>query len=181
MLDNELIKELIAVLKTGLTANGLGNVSVKQSSQPTNQGADSGPTIYLEKIGDKRYGFLRRSDRWVFDADPPYFEHKEEQTYETSFQISALSIQDPQNVTQKTASDIVNIAAAVLQSDTARDTLQSKGIQMLRVQDVRNPYFVDDKGRFEAVPSFDFTLIHEQVIISTTPAVVIYEADVKRV
>lgn len=182
VLDNPLIKEIIAVMRAGLDANGLSNVKVKQSNQPTNQGANTAPTLYLDKIpGDKRYGFLRRTDEWVDDVDPPFMRHIEAQVYESTFQFTALSIQNPADVTQLTASDLANWAASIIQSDAARLALQAKGIGMLRITEIRNPYFVDDKNRFEASPSFDFTLTHEKVIISTSPAVVTYEADVKRV
>jgi len=181
VLDNLLIKEVIAGLKAGLTASGLSTVAVKQSYQPTNQGANSGPSIYLYKIGDKRYGFLKRKSEWIQTPSPGFMQHTESQWYETTFQISALSIQNPADITQKTASDICNIAAAILQGDSCREFLQSKGIGMLRVTEVRNPYFVDDKDRFEASPSFDFTLTHEQVIISTDPVVETYEFNVDRV
>lgn len=181
MYDNELIKELIVVLKAGLTASGLSSVAVKQSFQPTNQGANSQPTIYLFKIGNKRVGFLKRESEWIINPAPARMRHEERQWYETTFQISALSIQNPSDSTQRTASDLCNIASAILQGDTGREALQKKGIGMLRVTDVRNPYFLDDKDRFEASPSFDFTLTHEQVIISTDPVVETFEFNVERV
>jgi hypothetical protein len=164
-----------------LAANGLANIAVKQSFQPTNQGANLGATIYINKIGDKRLGFLRRNSVWIPLPSPGRMEYEQMQIVETTFQISALSIQIPSNVVQLTASDICEYAADILQGDTARETLQTKGVQMLRVTDIRNPYFMDDKERFEASPSFDFTLMHERVIISTTPVVETYEFNVKRI
>ncbi len=98
------------------------------------------------------------------------------------FQITALSIQIPKlGVAQLTASDIANTAAGIMQSDMSIDTLTSKGLFIYRITDVRNPYFVDDKERFEASPSFDFTLQHEQVIISQTPVVDDFTFDIERV
>jgi len=43
--------------------------------------------------------------------------------------------------------------------------------QRLRVTDVRNPFFEDDKTRFEANPNFDITLTHASPITLTVPPV----------
>lgn len=235
MYDNQLIKAIIEVMNTGLAAQGFEGetaIPIRQSYQPTQQGTPENRSLFLFKVGDKRYGFLGRKDEWVYalvpmrnpdDGEPmlnpetgdpvinpdtgeamtipgtgsiitnpdtgepimiegdPYMRHTERQWYETTFQISGLAIQDPADVDSLTASDIVNIGISVMQSDATRAALRAKNIGILRVEDVRNPYFVDDKGRFEASPSFDFTLTHEQVIISESPIVQSFEANFKRV
>lgn len=207
MKDNRLLREVRAVLLAGLADQGLSSVAVKQSFQPTNQGANEGPTVYLSKIADRRYGFLRRNDAWGYtqttitnpDTGLPILNpdtgepitaegdlamiHTEIQQYETTLQANAFWIVDPATMSDytMTASDLANAAAAILQSDATREALRAKGIGMLPVEDVRNPYFVDDKERFEASPSFDFTLTHRQVIISTSPVVVSFEGNFKRV
>lgn len=179
--DNLIFKNLIDVLKAGLIANGQDGVAVKQNYQPTNQGANLGPTLYLDKLpGDKRYGYLKREDRW--DEYEEIEIHTETQLYESTFQLTGLSIQDPKlPVTEKTASDLVNLAAAILQGDVGREYLRSKGLNIYRITQIRNPSFVDDRDRFESSPSFDFTLQHEQVIISQSPVVEDVTLDIERV
>ncbi len=172
MQDKQLFQNIISVLQTGLTAYGYDDVQIRQSFQPINVGANTAPTLYIHKISDHRYGFPERKDTIESDLS---LQHSETQLYESMFQITALSIQDPANTAQKTASDIANMAAAIMQSDATNATLLANSISIYRITDVRNPYFVDDKDRFEASPSFDFTLQHEQVIISTTPAVEKFE------
>lgn len=188
VLDNEIFKNVIDVMRAGLTAQGYpaspsldGYVAIQQNFQPTNQGANTGQTLYIHKIGDHRYGFPERTDFW--DQDNETEVHTERQLYESMFQVTALAILDPSKppLTQKTASDICNVAAAIMQSDFAVDYLTLKGLNLYRVTEVRNPYFIDDKDRYEGSPSFDFTLQHEQVIISTSPVVEDVTLDIERV
>ena len=179
MNDNALIAPVIALIKSGLTANGFTSVAVKQSYQPTQQGAESGSAVYLHKLGDKRYGFTGRRD--AYDVPNSQMVHTETQFYETMFQVNALSIQTPTDTASKTASDILNMVAAILQSDTAIASLRAQGIGILRVTGITNTIFVDDKDRHESSPSFDFTLTHEQAIVSTAEVVQTVEYTINRV
>lgn len=95
--------------------------------------------------------------------------HTETCQYETTFQISALSTQNPASTTQKTAADLVNYAAYVLQSAVAVQTFEDDGVGILDVKDVRNTPFKDDRDQFEYGPSFDFVMTHKQTIIASTP------------
>jgi hypothetical protein len=89
--------------------------------------------------------------------------------------------QDSKDVTSLTESDILNIVSGIMQSDTLLAAFRAAGAGILRVTDVRNPYIVDDRDRFEAVPSFDIVLTHKRKTVSAIPAVVTYEANVSRV
>ena len=171
MLDNQLIKEIIVIIKAGLTAAGApySALLVKQSNQPTQQGVPTKSTVFLTKLFDHRHGSLRRDDVWDLDLEKMF--HTETQIYETTFQIEALAIQNPADVNSLTASDIVNRVAAILQSDTALTSFWDKDIGIERIEEIRNPYFQDDKQRNEASPSFDFILTHKQVIITESPIV----------
>ena len=184
MYDNQLVQLIITVLQAGFVANGFttdnGNaVAIKQSYQPTTQGVNTQNTIYLFKIGDHRYGWTGKTDVW--DQDTETEVHTERQWYETMFQLSALALQNAADVNSKTASDLLNIAAAIMQSDATLAALHAQGVGILRVTDVRNPYFTDDKDRYEAAPSFDFTLEHEQVIISSSPVIEDVEFNIQRI
>lgn len=187
MLDNDLIRIIGAILKDGFTASGWAVPVVKQNYQPTQQGANTAPTIYVHKMEpERRYGY-RSNDTVYVPAvmGPPavegYMQTTEIQKYETSYQVDALVIQDPADVNSKTASDYINLAAAIMQAQTTVDKLTAAGIGILRVMEVRNPQFQDDRGRFEQGPSFDFTILHEQVILTTSPVAVGYEFDMERI
>ncbi len=179
MLDNQLIALIISTIIGQEAIAGIPGTPIKQAFQPTQQGANTQPTAYLHKIHDKRYGFRRSEDIW--DPVNKIMGHEETQQYETMFQISTLSTQDPANVSQYTASDILNLIAYILQSATTIVILQSNSVGIERISDVRNPYFKDDRDRFEASPSMDFTLTHKQIITSTVPILTKTELVIKEI
>lgn len=91
------------------------------------------------------------------------------QVYETTFQFSALSTQDPANPNQLTASDIMNYVAFIMQNPDTTAQLQGNSVGVLKVGQVRNPYFTDDRQRYEASPNFEMTLTHNQIILTSPP------------
>jgi hypothetical protein len=179
MRDNQLIQIFFPIIQNGLIADGFVGVNVIAANQPTQQGTPLVPTVTFYKIGDHRYGFLRRYDTW--DSINGVMIHTEEQAYETTFQISALALQNPGTPDQYTASDIVNEVAAIMQSDNTLNILYNNGIAILRITEVSNGYFTDDMDNFEASPSFDFTLTHTQTRVSTGNAIDHVEYDIFRV
>ncbi len=179
MFDNQLIALIISTLIAGEAVADIPNTPILQAFQPTQQGVNVDPTLYLFKVGDRRFGWVERKDVW--DEGAMVMRHQETQQYETTFQISALATQNPKTPNAYTASDILNLAAYILQSADAIATLEAQGVGILRVTDVRNPYFSNDKQRNQASPSFDFTLTHKQVILSLVPIVTTTEFNIKRV
>lgn len=167
MIDNDLFRLIISTITAQQLIAGIPNIPILQANQPTQQGVNSGATIYLYKIGDHRFGWPERIDTW--NPDMASMDHVETQAYETMFQISAYSIQIPGTPTAPTASDILNSVAYILQSDTTISTFQTQGVGIERVQDIRNPYFNNDLARNQASPSFDFVLTHKQIITSGVP------------
>jgi hypothetical protein len=133
------------------------------------QGINTNPTVYFYKVFNRRFGFLRREDVW--DVNTSAFIHTESQYYETQFNVSALVLQNPQDLTIPTASDLVNEVASIMQSSATLDTLNSAGVGILRITDITNPYFVDDRDNFEASPSFDFVLVYLNERTSTSPQI----------
>lgn len=178
MNDNDQIRLFRPILIAGLAARSI-TATVKASFQPRQEGAETGPTLYFYKVADHRYGSVRRSSVW--DVDNQVMVYTEIEQYETTWQVTALSIQDPSDTTKPTASDLANAAAAIMQSQACIGALVAQGVGVYRVTDVRNPYFVDDKGRHEVSPSFDFVLTHEQRIISTAPVVESVECLIRRI
>ena len=64
MKDVTLIKLLIKIINTGLAAQGI-DVTVKQTFQPTQQGAPSGPSVFVHKLFDRRIGSPQKEDKWI--------------------------------------------------------------------------------------------------------------------
>ena len=169
MTDNQLIQLFLPIIQAGLIADGFTNVTVKQSNQPTMQGINTNPTVYFFKVSNKRYGFLGRYDKW--SALQSNMVHTEKQYFETTFQVAALVLQNPKDTSLPTALDLVNDVASIMQSDKTRAILNASKVGILRVQDVLNPYFFDDRDNFEASPSFDFVLTYRNDRISSTPII----------
>lgn len=239
MFDYQLFPLIGQVLKAGLASIGQGGIVVVQNYQPEQEGASTGPALYVSKVGpDKNVGSPRRSgqqgngaasftafitgnllnvtnvasgtlqlnqgiiadgvpnnmviiDMGIADggvgvytlnyapgdvasevmASIGTYVHTEMQQKESKFQVMGLVTLDPKKTNQLTASDIANLACYVMQSSPTIQTLEAQGVGMLKIPEIRNPYFLDDRQRFEASPSFDFTLTHKQPIITTTPIV----------
>lgn len=169
MTDNQMIQLFLPVIKAGLQTDGFTNVIVKQANQPTQQGINTGPTVYFYKISNKRYGFLGRLDVW--DSNASEMVHTESQYYETTWQVSALVLQSPKTPNQYTAADLVNEVASIMQSDNTRAILNNAGVGILRIIELPNPYFVDDRDQFEASPSLEFVLTSQASRVTTNPKI----------
>lgn len=172
--DNQLIQIFLPIIQNGLVADGFTNVITKQSNQPTQQGINTSPTIYFFKVSGRRYGFLGRYDKW----NSTQMTHTENQYMEATFQIMALVLQNPITPNQYTASDLVYEVSSIMQSDNTRDILNESGIGILRVTDLLNPYFLDDRDQFEASPSFDFTLTYLNSRQSVSPIITNYDYNI---
>lgn len=179
MRDNQLWPIILTVINTGLTARSISGVSVMQAQQPTRQGPASGRGVYLTRLPDVPIGHTKRDSVW--NVDESTMDHVEEQVYSTTIQLNSLAIQDPADTTSLTAMDLARACRAVLQSSAALDTFIASGLGMLRIGEIRNTPFVDDKGRNEYSPSFDFTLTHNDRFISTDPVTELVECNVVRI
>ena len=174
--DNSVIQIFLPIINAGLVADGFDDVIVTQSNQPTMQGISTDPTVYFFKLANRRYGFLGRYDKWSTVSST--LVHTEVQYIESTFQVSALVLQNPSTPSQYTASDLVNEVAAIMQSDSTLSTLNSNGIGILRVTDLTNPYFFDDRDNFEASPSFDFTLVYQNDRVSVDPIITTFNSNI---
>ena len=166
--DNTLIQLFLPIINAGLQNDAFFNVVVKQANQPTMQGINTNPTVYFFKVGSKRYGFLGRNDAW--NTVSSQMVHTESQYFESTWQMQALYLQDPSTPNQFTASDLIQEISDILQSDYARQTLNNAGVGILRITDIVNPYFTDDRDNFEAIPSFDITFTYQNFRTSIDPS-----------
>jgi len=180
--DNEIMAVLIRVIREGLIAWGIDAV-VQQSYQPTEQGAPTKATVLLHSIDSKRYGFPE--DVSYFDEIESEMIKRESYWLERTYQVDALAIQNPAesaaDLTVLTAFDYVDRVAALMQTGTVIEKLRAESIGILRVQPLRIGYVVDDKDRNEQVPSFDFTITYQQIILSTADIVTDITAEIYEV
>ena len=169
MRDNLLIQLFLPIIVSGLAADGFTGVIVQQMDQPTQQGIPTNPTVYFQKIYNHRYGWGMTYAKW--DTESETEKNYEPQWHETTFQVSTLVIQNPLTPNQYTAADLSNAVATIMQSEATRVTLMAQNVGILRISELTNPYFQDDKDQFEAGPTFDFILTHLQTRVSTIPVV----------
>lgn len=178
MLDNQLIQLFLPIIKAGLVADGFTNVMTQAMDLPNQQGIPRLPTVFFKKIHDHRYGWGKAYPKW--NPNIPAEQLHEDQWHETTFQISTLSIQIPTTPNQFTAADLCNEVASIMQSEATRVTLMSSNVGILRVSEITNPYFSDDRDQFEAMPSFDFVLTSLETRVSTIPVVSSFVVDIVR-
>lgn len=180
MNDKQMAALFMAQVKPALQATpGLESVKLARSFQARQQGASTAPYVYFFKVADHRHGSPAR--KGVFNESTGLFTYTETQKYETTYQFSAWIPQDPKDVDALTESDTLNMVSGIMQSDEIIAAFKAQGVGIFRVTDVRNPYILDDRDQFEAVPSFDVVLTHNRTRATTLPAVVAYEAKISRV
>lgn len=114
-------------------------------------------------------------------AGTPAMVHREVSQYETTFNLAALSTQNPKDTDPKTASDMLNYAAYILQSQMSIATFEAQGVGVLAIKDVPNTPFTDDRDQFEYGPNFNFVMTHKRTILSITPALQSEEIQILRV
>lgn len=175
MTENQMYTALIATINAGLTLAAVADVDVRQAYQPSITGRPPSPAILFSNQPSQRYGFLKRDDVW--DLTTQTMTHIETQVMTTTFQCGALAEQNPSAdpATALTAGDLVSRAARILQSDAGREQLRAAGLGILRITEIRAPYFKNDQDTFEASPSFDFTLTH--LLVDMSPGVPVATAD----
>ncbi len=168
MTDNQLIDVLATALEAA-SANAGWNYGVVQKDEPTVQGTPTAPTIFFEKLFDVAYGWAHSDN--IPDLASKTFAEIDTQVYETHFQISALVIQDPSDLTRPTASDVCNYMKQYLAHRTVTAQFSTQGLGVLKVSEVRNPFAIDDRNMFEANPSFDIVFTHTRSVTITIPGV----------
>jgi hypothetical protein len=179
MTDNQIFTVLFAQIRAGLIARGVANATVLQKPQPKQQGVPSGISVYLTMIAPKPLGHVRRDS--VYDTVLETMTHTELQTWTQLYQVNAMSIQDPADVNQLTASDILKVVRQTLQSSAFIASIKAHGLAILRVNELRNTPFVNDKDEYEYSPSFDFTLTYDELYTVAAPIVETVEYNIERV
>ena len=153
---------------------GLAGVVLARKYQPRQHGAATGPVVYFFKVSDHNHGAPQRQDL-------AGTAQTQRQLVETTYQFAAWVPQDPAALAALTESDVLNVVSAIMQSDAILAAFRAAGVGIQRVTEIRNPYFVDERDRFEAEPTFDIVLTHYRTLSSALPAVDTFEANISRV
>lgn len=174
MNDNALFTLVLSVLNSQLADVGLTGTTIVKGYQDVREGVEASPisaptkAAYLVKLYDMRDGYPRED--FVWDTVNSVEVRTQTQVYHSTFQLSTLAVQTPGDTTQLTASDVANRLASILQNSQTQALFQAQGVGILDIiRNVTNTYFLDDRDRYEASPSFDFTLVHTQVFTKSVP------------
>lgn len=173
MNDNPLIQLILSVLNGQLADVGLAGTELAKAYQDVRQGVEISPGYaptkagYIVKLYDKRDGFPK--EEYVWNETAQMETRTQTQLYHSTFQLTTLAVQVPGAVTMLTASDVANLLAGLLQNANSMRLFQEQGVGILAIDDIRNPYFLDDRDRYEASANFDFTMVHTQVLTKSVP------------
>lgn len=178
MRDNELFALVRSAILAGLAARTMPGYDVARKFQPSHQGQNRQPTVYVFKLLDKLHGSPQRKHVW--DEVAQVMTAATSQQCETTFQAS-IDVDETTDPTALTPSDVANVVAAIMHSDETQAALRAAEVGILRVGEVRNPYNKDDSNRYEANPSFDFVLTYRRTEQATAPYAVGIETSVNRV
>lgn len=174
MTEHDIIKLFKGYLETKMTEYGYP-VSVKQSFQPKKVGANSANTLYFFHINSKRVGHPQRSASW--DELTSTMGYTDKIRVESTFQISGLINYDSSST--YTPADFMFMAAHILQTLEFKNHIAASGAAILKIGEIRNPYFENDKDRFQASPSFDFVIAYDKTLSRDGNVITTYEFDSK--
>lgn len=171
--DNTLFALIADALDAASALAGWGYLTVARD-QPSPQGAVTAGTIYLERQFDDRYGWPAVKSQYnapVSPAPQGTYTKTELQWIEARFQVSAMVIQNPADLTLPTALDVVRYCAQYLNMrPIVKQLTRTNNVSVLKVGNVRNPWDKDDRDIFEATPSFDLVVQYQAPIATTVPA-----------
>jgi len=156
-------------------------VTVLQMQQPTQQGQPAGNLLYFQRLPERVVGSPERRDVW--DALAGDFAHVQSTQFEVTYQFNAMT--DPIDPTVEpplpTPSDLLRLASFAVQSDRGLRILREAGIGVLRVEQLRNVYVLDDRDQNESEPSFDAVFTYRNEVTDRVPVVERAELEVHRV
>lgn len=177
MLDRQLYEMVFASLRGDAAARGLTGYVFKQTYQPTQQARPVGPAVYLHKITDRRYGSQKVA---YSDAAEITLRERTTQIVQTTLQASVtLPGDDPANA-PLTHGDVLKTVAAMLQSPKFIKYILPFKAQVLRVQDIRNDHYRNDRNQWEPNPTFDFVISHVDEFIDGVPVVTAFDFNIAR-
>lgn len=173
MLDNQLFALLRQWLLVEAPKRGATIPRLQLRYQPTQQGRSNERTVYMHTISYRRVGQRTVAQKW----DGTTLVRTETQSMETTMQFS---ITQPTELDDDalTHGDVLNIVAASLQGDDAIKWFKGYGMSVLRVTDVRHPWFNNDRDQNEATPSFDIVCKHNNVYVDGQPVVTNFNFEV---
>lgn len=176
MLDNQLYTLLRQRLVDVAPLRGITTAQYLLRYQPLQQGRQNERTVYMSKVTDKRYGSRQVEQEWIGGV----LRRTERQAMETTIQFNVtqpVAMLD----TDLTHGDVLKTIAACLQSPDTQSFMVTNGASVLRVTDIRNAYWNNDRDQNEENPSFDIVIKHNDVFVDSVPYVTAFKFNVHAV
>lgn len=166
MRDNELFMLLQTEIVALAPLRGVTDSAVMLRYQPTQQGRPTGSTVWMTKGPERPFGTPL--------ITYPGINEREEQSMETTIQFSVTrpSALKPADLTH---GDILKRIRGVVQSRAFMRAILPAGASVLRVPDIRNTPFLNDRDEWEEGPMFDLIVKHSDVFINSVPEFSAYE------
>lgn len=124
-------------------------------------------TVYLFAISENRHGAQRRN----YSPNDGHMGHVESALVSKTVQVQAFRKHDITNLDDYTASDLCAAVKMIVISLPYIELLQSQGVGISNVTDMREPEFINAAGDYEKNPSFDFDLSFTRTIEPLTKPV----------
>lgn len=154
--ENQIYRDLITIVNTWLQANNITGWKCKQSYQTSLQNCTN-KTILISRVYSRRLGLQGNSDEW--DVANNQMVHTEKYRQETMYQFSFFNQRGAeQTVNDLTSSDIGNKLLSFFQSTTGIKAFSMLSYSILKIRDLREPFFKDDSQIYERMPNFDLTI-----------------------
>lgn len=174
MRERDLTGLIMQYVRAQLPVRGLDGMSVVQNYQPTQQGRPATPAVIIYCMGNKRYGSPRRS--WTSGTSVVKAVRTERQYREATYKVTALiPTLDPKDLSANTQGDVVGITAAIMNSEDFISHMKRNNCGVLRISDIVNVPFENDKAQNEANYSFDVIITHSDVFVDGVPVISEYD------
>lgn len=170
MLDNQLFMLLQTEIVDRAPLRGVTDSAVMLRYQPTQQGRPTGSTVWMTKGPERPFG----TPLITYPQGLAGIEEREEQSMETTIQFSVTrpSALKPSDLTH---GDILRRIRGVVQSRAFMRSILEAGASVLRVPEIRNTPFENDRGEWEQGPMFDLIVKHTDVFVNSIPQISKYE------
>lgn len=181
MLDSQLIPFFGSQIETAVLSAypNIGDVEVIQAAQPTQQGTPTVPTLMFIKLPDRRSGWPMTKTGRIAGV----FTESVIQLFESTFQVSALSWQDPSKPNDQvvTASDLLNQVLMYFTMPSVMRSWREQNLGILRVRDVTNESFENDQHQFEFYPTFQLVFTHQREFANKAELITMIDGEIHRV
>lgn len=167
--ENDLWRIVTRLAQAGVAS--CAGVLVKRAFQPTSQAHGQEPLLLLHRYGSRRYGFQGQRYEYRPDGNGGVKLIKVEVWHkEDTYQAYALVDRAPEDE-GFTAKDLLEHLGGYLQSDEGLRALKAEGLGILRISEIIETQYEDDKDTFKISFSLRFTLAYRQETESEIPAV----------